>query len=59
MRNLILMLVIVTGASAQSLRIFAIDADGGKATLYVPGSGEVMLVDTGMTGSMGGMRTGL
>src|SRR5215471_4381228 len=36
--------------SAQTLRIFAIDVEGGKATLYVSPSGESMLIDTGYAG---------
>ncbi len=32
---------------AQDLRIYAIDVEGGKSTLYVSPSGESMLIDTG------------
>ncbi len=32
---------------AQTLRIYAIDVEGGKATLYVSPSGESMLIDAG------------
>src|SRR6516225_7553667 len=32
---------------AQDLRIYAIDVEGGKSTLYVSPSGESMLVDAG------------
>jgi competence protein ComEC len=32
---------------AQTLRIFAIDVEGGKSTLYVTPSGESMLIDAG------------
>ncbi len=35
---------------AQNLRIYAIDVEGGKATLYVSPSGESMLIDTGYAG---------
>ena len=35
---------------AQSLRVYAIDVEGGKATLYVSPSGESMLVDAGYDG---------
>src|SRR5262245_9686620 len=36
---------------AQTLRIYAIDVEGGKSTLYVSPSGETMLVDTGYAGN--------
>jgi len=36
--------------SLQSLRVYAIDVEGGKATLYVAPSGESMLVDAGYAG---------
>src|SRR5580693_9213395 len=36
---------------AQTLRIYAIDVEGGKSTLYVSPSGESMLVDTGYAGN--------
>src|SRR6516225_3971205 len=35
---------------AQDLRIYAIDVEGGKSTLYVSPSGESMLVDAGYKG---------
>src|SRR5580704_15204165 len=35
---------------AQTLRIFAIDVEGGKSTLYVPSDGESLLIDTGYSG---------
>src|SRR6516225_2161733 len=38
-------------APAQSLRIYAIDVEGGKSTLYVSPSGESMLIDTGYAGN--------
>ena len=38
---------------AQVLHIYAIDVEGGKATLYVSPSGESMLVDTGYAGNGG------
>jgi beta-lactamase superfamily II metal-dependent hydrolase len=34
----------------ESLRIWAIDVEGGKSTLYVSPSGESMLIDTGYAG---------
>ena len=36
---------------AQSLRIYAIDVEGGKATLYLSPSGESMLFDAGYEGN--------
>jgi competence protein ComEC len=36
---------------AQALRIYAIDVEGGKSTLYVSPSGESMLIDTGYAGN--------
>jgi beta-lactamase superfamily II metal-dependent hydrolase len=36
--------------AAQTLRIYAIDVEGGKSTLYVSPSGESMLIDTGYAG---------
>ena len=45
------LLVLVVAAAillpAQTLRIWAIDVEGGKATLYVSPSGESMLIDAG------------
>ena len=35
----------------SSLRIYAVDVEGGKATLYVSPSGESMLIDTGYDGN--------
>jgi len=36
---------------ADGLRVYAIDVEGGKATLYVSPSGESMLVDAGYAGN--------
>ena len=36
--------------AAKNLEVYAIDAEGGKATLYVSPSGESMLVDAGYAG---------
>ena len=47
---LIVALAAASALSAQTLRIFAIDVEGGKATLYVSPSGESMLIDTGYAG---------
>jgi beta-lactamase superfamily II metal-dependent hydrolase len=35
---------------AEALRVYAIDVEGGKSTLYVSPSGESMLVDAGYAG---------
>ena len=37
--------------AAQELRVYAIDVEGGKATLYVSPSGQSMLVDAGYAGN--------
>jgi competence protein ComEC len=42
-----LLLAAVALLPAQTLRIYAIDVEGGKSTLYVSPSGESMLIDTG------------
>src|SRR5262245_14018178 len=46
-----LMLFAAGTLQAQTLHIYAIDVEGGKATLYVSPSGESMLVDTGYAGN--------
>src|SRR5271168_447 len=51
--RLVLILFAVGTLHAQSLRIYAIDVEGGKSTLYVSPSGESMLVDTGYAGNDG------
>src|SRR5262245_50527085 len=52
MRNLTALLFgAATLLSAQTLRIYAIDVEGGKSTLYVSPSGESMLIDTGYEGN--------
>jgi competence protein ComEC len=45
-----LFLLLPTLCAAQSLRVYAIDTEGGKSTLYVSPSGQTMLVDTGYAG---------
>jgi len=49
----LLSLLFASGAlvAAQDLRIWAIDVEGGKSTLYVSPSGESMLIDTGYAGN--------
>jgi beta-lactamase superfamily II metal-dependent hydrolase len=49
MRQLLLTLALALPVHAQ-LRIYAIDVEGGKSTLFVSPSGESMLVDTGYDG---------
>src|ERR1700732_1850123 len=55
--KLSLPLILLTAAlsaqmlDAQILRIYAIDVEGGKSTLYVSPSGESMLIDTGYAGN--------
>ena len=51
MRILFILLAAAAALSAQTLHIYAIDAEGGKSTLYVSPSGESMLVDTGYAGN--------
>jgi competence protein ComEC len=46
-----LLLAAATLLPAQTLRIYAIDVEGGKSTLYVSPSGESMLIDTGYAGN--------
>lgn len=51
---LLLFGALLSPAQAQegrALRIYAIDTEGGKATLYVSPSGESMLIDTGYDGN--------
>jgi beta-lactamase superfamily II metal-dependent hydrolase len=50
---LLLISVLSLGAesTADQLRIYAIDVEGGKSTLYVSPSGESMLIDTGYAGN--------
>jgi len=43
MRRLPLLFLTAALLRAQTLRIYAIDVEGGKATLYVSSSGESML----------------
>src|SRR5215468_1963260 len=51
MRALTLFFFAAAICPAQSLRIYAIDVEGGKSTLYVSPSGESMLIDTGYAGN--------
>jgi len=51
MCRLVLLLAAAALLPAQTLRIYAIDVEGGKSTLYVSPSGESMLIDTGYAGN--------
>ncbi|MDZ7639352.1 MAG: MBL fold metallo-hydrolase [Bryobacterales bacterium] len=46
-----LILCLFSVASAQELKIYFIDVDGGQATLFVSGKGEAMVVDAGWPGN--------
>src|SRR5215467_4397551 len=39
------------GAVSKTLNIYVVDVEGGNATLFVPPSGESMLIDTGNGGA--------
>ena len=47
MKTVLLLALCALSCAAQELRVYAIDVEGGKATLYVSPSGESMLVDAG------------
>jgi competence protein ComEC len=51
MHRVSILLAVAASLAGQSLRIFAIDVEGGKSTLYVSPSGESMLIDTGYAGN--------
>ncbi|HXA51766.1 MAG TPA: MBL fold metallo-hydrolase, partial [Candidatus Acidoferrum sp.] len=53
MRTGLIVLLLSLGCAAQNLKVYAIDVEGGKATLYVSPSGESMLLDTGYDGNNG------
>jgi competence protein ComEC len=46
-------LCFATSLYAQALKVYAIDVEGGKSTLYVSPSGQSMLVDAGYDGFNG------
>jgi beta-lactamase superfamily II metal-dependent hydrolase len=50
MKSTLLLGLCALTCAAQELRVYAIDVEGGKSTLYVSPSGQSMLVDTGYTG---------
>jgi len=56
-----LMLLCMAGSAAfaaDTLKITAIDVEGGFATLYVTPRGHSLLIDTGWPAGMGGVRPG-
>src|ERR1035438_7057447 len=57
MKRLLLLGLCALTCAAQELRVYAIDVEGGKATLYVSPSGQSMLVDAGYSG-LGGRDAG-
>jgi competence protein ComEC len=48
--KLCLTLLLACAAAAQTLQIYAIDVEGGKAALFVSPSGQSMLIDAGYDG---------
>jgi beta-lactamase superfamily II metal-dependent hydrolase len=50
MKRILLLGLCALACAAQELRVYAIDVEGGKATLYVSPSGQSMLVDAGYQG---------
>src|ERR1035438_615687 len=50
MKRILLLGICALTCAAQELRVYAIDVEGGKATLYVSPSGQSMLLDTGYEG---------
>jgi len=53
MRTFLLVLLLCLECAAQGLKVYAIDVEGGKATLYISPSGESMLLDAGYAGNGG------
>lgn len=52
-RILLLLGLCAMTCAAQELKVYAIDVEGGKSTLYVSPSGQSMLVDAGYAGNGG------
>ena len=50
MKRILLLALCALTCAAQELKVYAIDVEGGKATLYVSTSGQSMLVDAGYAG---------
>jgi hypothetical protein len=59
MKRILLLVLCALTCGAQELRVYAIDVEGGKATLYVSPSGQSMLVDAGTPASPIETPTGL
>ena len=53
MRTFLLAMMLCLACAAQDLKVYAIDVEGGKATLYVSPSGQSMLLDAGFDGFNG------
>lgn len=53
MKTVLLLPVLCLACAAQDLKVYAIDVEGGKSTLYVSPSGQSMLVDAGYDGNNG------
>ena len=53
MRTVLVAMLLCLGCGAQDLKVYAIDVEGGKATLYVSPSGQSMLLDAGFDGFNG------
>jgi competence protein ComEC len=53
MKLLLLGLLLCLPCVSQDLKVYAIDVEGGKSTLYVSPSGQSMLVDAGYDGGHG------
>jgi competence protein ComEC len=51
MKKILLLGLLVLSCFAQELKVYAIDVEGGKSTLYVSPSGQSMLVDAGYAGN--------
>jgi competence protein ComEC len=50
MKRILLLGLCALTCAAQELKVYAIDVEGGKSTLYVSPSGQSMLVDAGYAG---------
>jgi beta-lactamase superfamily II metal-dependent hydrolase len=51
MKRILLLGLCALTCAAQELKVYAIDVEGGKSTLYVSPSGQSMLVDAGYAGN--------
>ena len=51
MKSVLLCLYLCVPCVAQDLKVYAIDVEGGKSTLYVSPSGQSLLVDAGYGGN--------